>query len=249
MYSINGGGAWTQIGGDYAFNALDPLESFAVTIPAGAQTASTRFRWIMTDGEGSDSFAIEDVSIIATGSTTIAYATSSRVTQTALLSQPQVAIYSRLIDAGKDVTPTVFLMNGLDNSIGARWQMSYRSMNDPANTGNACGGSVMTGYGALTQFGDVTLGTPGAYTAKNGAGTGIGCSRFFFMTISIDASQTYGYPDDITRGPTLDNLIFFFNSNPGQRLLHGKTFLEGTQQPLDTPCRQSNPLGAACPLP
>lgn len=249
MYSTNGGGAWTQIGGDYAFNAQDPLKSYAVTIPAGAQTASTRFRWIMTDGEASDSFAIEDVSIIATGSTAIAYATNSRVTQTALLSQPQIAIYSRLIDAGKDVTPTVFLMNGLDNSIGARWQMSYRSMNDPANTTNACGGSVMTGYGQLTNFGDVTLGTPGAYTAKNSAGTDIGCSRFFFMTISIDASQTYGYPDDITRGPTLDNLIFFFNSNPGQRLLHGKTFLEGIQQPLDTPCRQSNPLGAACPLP
>lgn len=246
-YSTNGGGGWTQIGGDYAYNGQDPLKSYAVTIPAGARTASTRFRWIMPTGAANDSFALEDVSIIATGSGTISYATSSRVTQTALLSQPQVAIYSRLIDAGKDVTPTVFLMNGLDNSIGARWQFSYRSMNDPANVSNACGGSVMTGFGQLTNFGDVTLGVPGAYTAKNSSGTNIGCSRFFFMTISIDASKTYGYPDDITRGPTLDNLIFYFNSNPGQRLLHGKTFLEGIQQPLDTPCRQSNQ--PTCPLP
>lgn len=233
-YSTNGGGAWTQIGGDYAFDSLDPLKNNTVTIPAGAQTSATRFRWIMRDGEANDSFAIEDVSIVATGSTTIAYATNSRVSYTTLLSQPQIANYSRLIDADKDVTPTKWLMNGLDNSIGARWQMRYRSMNDPTNTGNPCGGSVMTGYGQETNFGDVTLGTPAAYTVKNGAGTDIGCGRYFFMNISIDASQTYGYPDDIARGPTLDNIIFFFNSNPGKRLIHGKTFLEGIQQPLDT---------------
>ena len=112
--------------------------------------------------------------------------------------------------------------------------MRYRSMNDPTNTGNPCGGSVMTAYGQETNYGNVTLGSPAAYTVKNGAGTDIGCGRYFFMNISIDASQTYGYPDDITRGPTLDNLIFFFNSNPGKRLIHGKTFLEGIQQPLDT---------------
>ena len=132
-------------------------------------------------------------------------------------------------------------MNGLDNSIGARWQMSYRSMNDPTVTdgSKACGGSAMSGFSSLTQFGDVTLGKPERYYAKNGAGTDIGCGRYYFINISIDASQTYGYPDDILRGPTLDNFILFFQSNPGQRLLHGKTFLEGSQQPLDTPCRQS----------
>ena len=92
----------------------------------------------------------------------------------------------------------------------------------------------MSAYGQLTNFGDVTLAQPETYTVKNGAGTDISCARYFFMTISIDASKTYGYPEDIDRGPTLDNLTLFFKSNPGQRLLHGKTFIEGTQQPLDT---------------
>lgn len=248
-YSTNGGTTWTTLA-TYAYNgAYDPMKSMSVTIPSAG--ANTRLQWYMPQGEANDSFSLDDVSIVATGSTTVAFASSSRVSYTTLLSQPQIATYSRLVDAGKDVTPTVFLMNGLDNSIGARWQMAYRSMNDPTQTvaANACGGAVMSSYGALTNFGDVTLGTPGAYTAKNSSGTNIGCARYFFMTVSIDASQTFGYPEDITRGPTLDNLALFFNSNPGQRLIHGKTFLEGQQQPLDTPCRQSNPLGAACPLP
>lgn len=240
QYSINAGGAWTQIA-SYNYNQdYDPFVRVAVTIPAGAQTASTRFRWYMPAGEANDSFSLEDISIVANGNTTVTYA-PGRVSQTALLSQPQVASYSRLIDAGKDVFPTNFLMNGLDNSIGARWQMSYRSMNDPTVTdaNKACGGSAMTAFSSLTSFGDVTLGKPERYYSKNGAGTDIGCARYYFINISIDASQTYGYPDDIARGPTLDNFLIFFQSNPGQRLLHGKTFLEGSQQPLDTPCRQS----------
>jgi hypothetical protein len=232
-FSTNGGGTWNNIV-SYAYNIdYDPMTRMSVNIPIAARTTSTRFQWVMLTGEATDSFSIEDVSIVANGDTTISYP-ADRVTQTSLLSQPQIAVYSRLVDAGSDAFPKKFLLNGLDNSIGARWQLAYRSMNDSTNTTNPCGGSVMTGYGALTNFGDVTLGTPGTYTMKNGAGTDIGCGRYFFMTVSIDASQTYGYPDDISRGPTLDNLSLFYNSNPGKRLIHGKTFTEGIQQPLDT---------------
>ncbi len=246
---------WATVEGTiatYAYNQYDPLTRISVTIPVGAQTASTRFRWVYDpDAEAGDMFAIEDVSIVATGSTTISYASSSRVTQTSLLSQPQVANYSRLIDAGHDVFPTVWLLNGLDNSIGARWQMNYRSMNDPTVTdaNKACGGSAMSAFGQHTNFGNVTLGQPGAYTVKNSGGTNISCSRYFFLNVSIDASQTYGYPDDVTRGPTLTDLTLFFKANPGQRLLHGKTFIEGNQQPLDTQCGISNPVDTldVCP--
>jgi len=250
-YSTNGGTNWTTLA-TYAYNgAYDPIKRIAVTVPSLG--ANTRFQWYMPQGEASDSFAIEDVSIVATGSTAVAYASSSRVTQTPLLSQPQVAIYSRLIDADNDVFPTNWLMNGLDNSIGARWQMSYRSMNDPTVTDStkACGGSAMSGYGQLTNFGNVNLGQPEAYVVKNSGGTNISCGRYFFMNVSIDASQTYGYPDDITRGPTLSDLTLFFRSNAAKRLIHGKTFIEGTQQPLDTPCGRSNPadVNDACPNP
>lgn len=236
QYSTNGTWAAPTTITTYPWNTdYSPMRRISVTIPAGAQTTSTRFRWVMPGGAANDSFSLEDVYIVATGNTTVSYP-PDRVAQTTLLSQPQIANYSRLIDAGRDVFPTKWLLNGLDNSIGARWQMSYRSMNDPTvtDTNKACGGSAMTGYGSLTNFGNVTLGNPETYTVKNGAGTDISCGRYFFMNISIDASFTYGYPDDISRGPTLDNLTLFFKSNPGQRLLHGKTFIEGTQQPLDT---------------
>ncbi len=184
--------------------------------------------------------------------TTLTYATPV-TQQTALLSQPQVAKYSRLIDADKDVFPTVWLMNGIDNSIGARWQFSYRSMNDVTVTDadKACGGSAMSNYGQTTNFGDVTLGQPGAYTVKNSGGTNISCGRYFFLNIYIDASQTFGYPEDVNRGPTLWDFTLFFRSNPGKRLIHGKTFIEGVQQPLDTQCGRSNPIDvqSVCPNP
>lgn len=250
QYSVNAGGAWTTIG-QYNYNVnYSPMQRLAVTVPAAG--ANTRFRWHIQNGEANDGFGIEDVYVIANNSTTLSYPVSTRVQQTSLLSQPQIAHYSRLIDAGQDVFPTNFLLNGLDNSIGARWQVSYRAMNDSTvtDTNKACGGSVMPGYGQLTNFGDVTLGKPERYYAKNSGGTNIGCSRYYFVHISIDASKTYGYPDDISRGPTLDNFLVFFQSNPGQRMLHGKTFVDGGQQPLDTPCRQSGGANnSGCVLP
>jgi hypothetical protein len=170
-----------------------------------------------------------------------------------LKSQPQVAKYSRMIDTDKDVFPTVWLMNGIDNSIGARWQFSYRSMNDPLITDStkACGGSAMSNYGQTTDFGNVTLGQPGAYTVKNSGGTNISCGRYFYLSIYIDASQTFGYPEDVQRGPTITDFSLFYQSNPGRRLIHGKTFTEGLQQPLDTQCGRSNPADtqSVCPNP
>ncbi len=228
------GGAYNNLA-TYNYAQFEPLQPLAVSIAANT-TASIRWYEFGNNGGTTDSFALEDVYVVANGDNTIAYPSSSRVTQTGLLSQPQVAAYSRQVDAGSDVFPTKWLMNGVDNSIGARWQMAYRSMNDPLITDitKACGGSAMSAYGQTTNTGDVTLGSVGVYTVKNSGGTNIGCGRYFFMTISVDASQTYGYPDDIGRGPTLDNLTLFYNSNPGRRLIHGKTFTEGIQQPLDT---------------
>lgn len=236
-YSTNGGTTYPNTLATYQENGpYDPITSIAANIPAGAQGANVRFRWTILNAEASDMFALDDVEIVGTTSTDVTLTDASRVVITPLLSQPQVAVYTRLIDAGKDVFPTKWLLNGLDNSIGARWQFAYRSMNDTTvtDTSKACGGSVMTSYGALTNFGDVTLASPQNYIVKNSGGTDIGCSRYFFMNVSIDASKTYGYPDDISRGPTIDNLTLFFKANPGSRLIHGKTFIEGTQQPLDT---------------
>ncbi len=182
---------------------------------------------------------------------------SNRIIQTAVYSQPQVAMYSRMIDTDTDVFPTSWLLNGIDNSIGARWQTKYRSMHDISdgasqqNPNEDCGTSstmpVMTTWGQETNYGDTTLGDVAAYTAYNGSGGNINCARYFYFYVSIDASRTFGYPEDVNRGPTIADLSLFFTSDPSKRLRHGKTFTGGEQQPLDTPCRQS--VDAQCPLP
>jgi hypothetical protein len=163
--------------------------------------------------------------------TTLTY--GSPVTQqTTLLSQPQIAQYSIMIDADTDVFPTKYLLNGIDNGVGASWQLSYQSMK---NTTSICLGSAMTTWGQVTNVGNITLGTPGTYTPKDGSGTNTTCARFFYLNVSIDASQTFGYPEDISRGPTINDLTLQFTADPSKRLMHGRTFLGGQQQPLDTP--------------
>jgi hypothetical protein len=107
------------------------------------------------------------------------------------------------------------------------------------NPNEDCGTSstmaTMTTWGQETDVGDVMLGEPGTYTAKNSSGSDIYCARYFFLHLSIDASKTFGYPEDTARGPTVSDLSLFFTSDPSKRLRHGKTFTGGEQQPLDTP--------------
>ncbi len=167
-----------------------------------------------------------------------------RTYYTTLLSQPQIAKYSIMFDTDTDVYPNMWLLNGLDNSIGAAWRLKYRSMK---NTTSSCLGSAMTTWGQETSFGNVTLGTPGVYTPVDGGGTNTTCARFFYFSVTIDSSQAYGYPDDVSRGPTISDLTLGFTADPSKRLMHGRTFVGGLQQPDDAPCHQS--AYAACPLP
>jgi hypothetical protein len=149
----------------------------------------------------------------------------------ALKAQPQIAKYSRMMDTDTDVFPTKWLLNGLDNSIGARWAMRYRSMTNDIT--NIC--ATMTTWGQETNFGNVTLGQPENFVPLDGSGANTNCARFFYMSVTIDSSQSFGYPEDISRGPTMTDLSLFFTSDPSKRLRHGKTFTGGEQQPLDTP--------------
>jgi hypothetical protein len=246
-------------------------------------------------------------------------------------SQPQVAKYSRMIDTDTDVFPNAWLMNGIDNAIGARWQLKYKSMHDvnplvvngsdsvkydkgtitqsgtttvtgsgtnwtaalvgstlvyadattttitgytnattitvagtktvsgqnyaiwtlQQNPNEDCGTSssmaAMTTWGQETNVGNVYTGVVAPYTAKNDSGSNINCARYFYFNISIDVSQTYGYPEDVNRGPTISDISLLFTSDPSKRLRNGATFTGGELQPLDTPCRQS--VDADCPLP
>ena len=160
--------------------------------------------------------------------------------QTTILSQPQVAKYSIMFDTDSDVFPSHWLLNGLDNSIGARWQLKYRSMTDPSatgpnGTGKNCSAAAMSTWGQETSFGDVTLMQPGIYTPRDGSNTNTNCARYYYFNVSVDSSKTFGYPDDVTRGPTITDLTLRFTSQPSKRLMHGRTFTGGLQMPNDTP--------------
>jgi hypothetical protein len=245
---------------------------------------------------------------------------SARHDYMVIKSQPQIAIYSRMIDTDTDVFPNSWVMNGVDNAIGARWQVKYRSMHDLdalINPSEDCGTTQtmaqMTTWGHNYNYGDTTLGDVAGYTPRNGssttagtitqsgtavtgsgtsftsdliggvlyyldgsystivtvnsttsltvnasktigtgqtytaAGGNINCARYYYFYVSIDASRTFGYPEDVNRGPTISDLSLYFTSDPSKRLRHGKTFTGGELQPLDTPCRQSE--DTECPLP
>jgi hypothetical protein len=137
-----------------------------------------------------------------------------------------------MMDTDSDVFPNYWLLNGVDNSIGAKWQLKYRSM---TNTTTSCTSPAMTTWGAETNFGDVTLGTPGAYTPKDGSGSNTNCARYYYFNVTVDSSQAFGYPDDVSRGPTITDLTLQFTSDPSKRLMHGRTFAGGLQMPNDTP--------------
>jgi len=173
----------------------------------------------------------------------VVYATNAItpvVQQTTLLTQPQIAQYSILMDTDTDVYPTNWLMNGVDNSIGAHWVLSYKSMTNPGatgpnGTGKNCSTSAMSNWGLTSTVSSVALGTPTAYTPLDSSGTNTNCARYFFMNVTISAQNTFGYPDDVSRGPTITDLTLNFTADPSKRLLHGRTFIDGLQMPNDTP--------------
>jgi hypothetical protein len=142
---------------------------------------------------------------------TLTYA-SPVTQQTAVLSQPQVAKYSIMIDTDSDVFPNYWLLNGVDNSIGARWQLKYRSMTNYPTTG--CISPGMSTWGQETNYGDVTLGSPRYYVPINASGTNTNCARFYYFNVTVDSSQAFGYPDDVSRGPTITDLTLQFTAAP-----------------------------------
>jgi hypothetical protein len=172
--------------------------------------------------------------------------------QTTLKSQPQVAKYSRMVDTDVDVFANSWLLNGLDNSTGARWYLRYRSMTDIDGVTADCVAD-MTSWGQEYNHGEVTLGNVGTLVPRDGSGTNTNCARYYYFSVYIDSSQAFGYPEDVSRGPTITDLSLFYTADPSKRMLHGKTFTGGEQQPLDTPCRRGSAVSGDpnynCPLP
>jgi hypothetical protein len=233
------GGSGGGGGSGYYSSGVGTLTAGALTVPGNSADTDRG-----TAGNGGTAGATAGVGSAGTNGKivlsynlpTLSYP-ANVIQQTTLLSQPQVAKYSIMIDTDSDVFPTSWLLNGIDNSIGANWQLKYRSMTNPFITDPAvaCTWPVMTTWGQETNFGNVTLGLPGTYTPLNSSGANSNCARFYYFNVSVDSSQAFGYPDDVSRGPTITDLTLQFTADPSKRLMHGRTFTSGLQQPVDTP--------------
>ncbi len=231
QYSHNNGGNWTTLRSYDKSQYSGNVTQISTALPAQAYSTNIRFRWNIPNASADATWAIDDVTVSAF-EPILTYTGIHRVVSSSLLSQPQIAKYSIMFDTDSDVFPTNWLLNGVDNSIGARWRLNYRSMTGQ-NTG--CTSPDMTTWGQDTYFGDVTLGLPGIYTPKNAAGVSTNCARYYYFSVGVDSSKAYGYPEDISRGPTITDLTMQFTADPSKRLMHGRTFTGGLQQPIDTP--------------
>jgi len=216
---------------DVGSDGTDRWNRESVNLASVISNASTEVRFVITfppdPGGGTtfwhNDFGLDTISLNGLDVATTEQSTTQHYYGT-IKSQPQIARYSYYVDADSNVAPNAWLLNGVDNNIGARWQFAYRSSIDGSGE-----------WGVDTNFGDVTLGSVEDYTPFDESGLDTNFARYFYVTVSIDASQTYGYPDDVSRGPTVDDMTIFFVSDPNKRLRHGKTFIQGTKQPLDTP--------------
>ena len=231
QYSLNNGGSWTTMGTYDKSNYGGVATQISTAVPRAAYSTNIRFRWNIPNASSDGTWAIDDVKIEAF-EPILTYTGVHRVVTTSLLSQPQIAKYSIMFDTDSDVFPSNWLLNGVDNSIGARWRLNYRSMTDQ---GTGCTSPGMTTWGQDTYFGDVTLGQPGVYIPLNGSGATTNCARYYYFSVAVDSSKAYGYPEDVSRGPTITDLTLQFTANPNRRLMHGRTFTGGLQQPIDTP--------------
>ncbi len=174
-------------------------------------------------------------------------AVSPNVQQTTLFTQPQIAKYSIAFDTDTDVYPTRYLVNGIDNSIGSSWQLKYQTMSDPSvrvpglgtdpngDPGIECSATQMSNWGQTTTISSLALGSLGTYSPLDSSGTNMSCGRYYFLNLSIDAQASFGYPDDTSRGPTITDISLRYTAAPSQRSMHGRTFINGIQTPLDTP--------------
>jgi len=186
--------------------------------------------------------------ILGGGCSSFVNSSTERNYYTPVLSQPQVAKYSISFDTDTDVYPSHWLANGYNSYSGSKWNAKYRSMSDPTHawsngspqTGNACSSSVMSDWGQESTQNSVELGkiNPAyTYTALDGSGNNMNCARYFFFSLTADNTQALSFPENVnaTTGPSITDLTLRLSSDPGKRLMHGRTFIGGIQMPNDTP--------------
>ena len=75
------------------------------------------------------------------------------------------------------------------------------------------------------------------YAPLDGSGANTNCARYFFFSLTADNTQALSFPENTTAtvGPSITDLTLRFTADPAKRLMHGRTFVGGIQQPNDTP--------------
>lgn len=158
--------------------------------------------------------------LVGTGTGT----TANRAIYGTLQTQPQVSSYSIAFDFGEDVAPSKYLINGVDNGIGAQWKLNYLSSTDSANC-----------WGGASAVSIISLSSPTSFPLTSDSCSDSSFDRYYFLFLTVDASQAFGFPEDYRRGPNIQNLTLQYIANPSKRLRNGKTFTNGIQQPLNAP--------------
>ena len=162
QYSTNGGSTWTTINTYYTGNTYQNFTGISVTIPAAAQASATRFKWVQPyfSGQGTDNWALDNVSISGAGSGSYTYSWSP----TTGLSDPLIYNPTAIVSSNTTYTVTVTdINNGCTNTASvsvSTFTTPQATITAGSSTTFCQGGSVTltanTGIAYLWNTGDTT---------------------------------------------------------------------------------------------
>jgi len=124
----------------------------------------------------------------------------------------RLAHYTKLFDTQVDTAPSQLLINGTLSSGGSAVQTSLQtaSTSDPV-------------LGVAQVFKPTLLGNNYLIQALNSGGTNVGIAFNYFISLTLDDSQSGTFPENSTTTNVTD-ITIFYHANPGRRLRHGASF-------------------------
>lgn len=175
QYSTNGGASWTTFNTFYGgMSTYQNFTTVNINIPAGAMTASTRFRWNQPyyAGSGTDNWAIDNVSISGsnTGNYTYSWSPSTGVSNSTI-ANPTAVVNSNTTYSVTVTDANTACSNTASVSV-TTFAPATATITATGSTTFCQGGSVMltanTGVGYLWSNGDttksITVSQAGSYT-------------------------------------------------------------------------------------
>lgn len=123
-----------------------------------------------------------------------------------------------MIDTHTDVFANSWLLNGLDNSTGARWYLRYRSMTDIDGVTADCVAD-MTTWGQEYNHGEVTLGNVGNFLCRAMVVVPAQTARGTTISRSISIARRPLVTQKTLRvDRPLRDLSLFYTADPSKRM-------------------------------